>query len=81
MSVDRVWNMRGTSGDAVCRMNRTMTLRMYLAHESSNGGGSCHDGIAECSEGACRRLDLKVPGGTGESGDDNGWSSFICDDC
>jgi len=68
-SVVRVCSMRGTSDEAVCRMNRTMTLRMYFTHESSSGGGSCHDGAVECTDGApCGSLLL----GTGESGADNG---------
>jgi len=71
-SVVRVCSMRGTSDEAVCRMNRTITLRMYFTHKSSSGGGSCHDGAVECTDDApCGSLLL----GTGESGADNGCSS------
>jgi hypothetical protein len=43
VSVDRVATISGTSELAVCRMNSTMTLKMYLIHESSRGGGSSHE--------------------------------------
>ena len=43
VSVDRVATMSGMSELAVCRMNNTMTLKIYLIQESSRGGGSSHE--------------------------------------
>jgi len=76
ISVDRVWSIRGASDEAVCRMKRTMTLRIYFTQESSNEDGSCHDGVVEYSDGACRLPFLCALDGRGESGDD-GRSSVV----
>ena len=39
--------MSGTSELAVWRMNKTMTLKIYLMQESSRGGGSSHKYVVE----------------------------------
>ncbi len=44
-----------------------MTLRMYLTHESSSAGGSCHEGAEERSDDACVPELRPVLGGAGES--------------
>ena len=47
VSVDLIATMSGTSELAVCRINNTMTLKIYLIQESSRGGGSPHEYIVE----------------------------------
>lgn len=75
MSVERVCSISGWSGVAVWRINSTMTLRMYLTHESSSAGGSCHEGAVECSDGACVPALRPVLGGAGESGEERSSSA------